>query len=730
MRRPNRPLLMVVLALLMVPAMNAWAQSGDVATHSSALELPRADELMRVMERVRSRTRSPLWRCAPQDETSCTCVGIESSDWKIQLLDVRHRPESVSIAEVRALGRDQAWVAQEVVFGDHDTITLHDLRWQGLDHPNILHASRAVAQGGSGELILEDVRWHRNPDAPPLLRAPHCQNDDALTSLTSLEDGRAGLRLARARYFPGAGWTLQDARLGAFLKLGGDLAVNRRTSGVLPPTLRVGSSGAQVELGVASGRYPLLARVTLDDKRRAAAGLSYLTQPATCAGERCAQQAFGLDFGVTTAGAMALGADGALSLGGERNHLALRLEQHTLWGSNDAALWEGRRLEQGALLRDWRVQRAGASLGSEALSLQISAAHADLPYIEPTGASVPPGASELRVNFGGAVSLGSALADLRLTHLELNSTEFSGRLGLARFNVHRVFGNAGRLFVRPGLHAALGWWRGAGASDAADVVHHGGGASARVMIDAGLALRAQLGALSHAFSPRLLAGRQLHVGGGAPDPTNVLDLTPVLRGAPAGNFNFAGPRIEQALDFDPGWRLEVPLSVIWFDEGAGRAWQPMYQGAVKLSGLLPRPLSVRLAAHCVVECSDPSLSARVDVTWFGPLRSRHVLERGPTHHLAGPLLGERLRSDLWAGWHPSSNNGAESTLFHTSAFFASWERWAAEMRLYGDVQLPAESGGELHLRYGWPELGWAFSLRAATWPATGRWASYLGVSLL
>ncbi|TXC78085.1 hypothetical protein FRC91_04975 [Bradymonadales bacterium TMQ1] len=722
------------LALCLSLASVATAEQPDSDQGAGGLELPPAFAFLETLERVHNRTRSALWRCAGASEAICPCVSLDTDGEQVSLVEVDARGSELRVAELRVRSPQALWVARDVVFergpGSHPRATLGELRWRGAHDPTIFRAERAFADWSQFLLEAHTVRWQHGLRDVERSELPLC-DARSVDALDPSWPDSSGLRLEEVRFAGNEGWSLSGADVAGRLPVARRLPPGERVSGLVPPALRVTPGGAQLELGYFWAAPSLLMRASLDSAHIAGVGVSRVARPVTCASGRCRLQAFHLDavFGRDAQTAVSL--DGELSVGDARRHLGVALETWQVWGELEATSGHRRRLERNALFRDWRLQRAGVSWAGDASVLQISAAHADLPYVGSDASVEMPGASAVDLFYGGRMRFGAAHAELRLHHSERRDALMKGRFGEAFLGVHRSYGDAGRVWVRPRLNLHLGWADGMPGEATEPPTGPASRATADAIVDAGISLRAQLGPVAHALAPRLVVGRRSHVGerldaqgmAHAPD-------APRLRLAQRdGDFNLAGAVVDQALHFGKGWALSLPLGVMLTDNGRAQHWQTTYQGSLRLVAPALRRLIVSVDAMCHGRCEQPSFGARMEIAWFGTLRSRHVFWRGYGYQPASPLFDSRLRTGYAQGWQPELARVDAST-FYTSAVFATWRRWGAELRLHGDVQTLTERGGEFSLRYGWPELGWALSANAAAWPAAGRWAGYVGFSLL
>ncbi|TXD37707.1 hypothetical protein FRC98_08445 [Lujinxingia vulgaris] len=723
------------LALCLSLAASAKAEQPAEAEGAGGLELPPAFAFLETLERVHTRTRSALWECKNVASALCPCVTIEGDAFNVVLVGVDARADQVRVAELRAGSDKGVWVARDVIFergpesGPH--ATLGELRWREAGSAEVFRAEHVEADWGQATLQFDEVRWQSALlDVEPIA-SPSCEAAEH-DGLDVAWPDASGMVVERAEFTRDEGWQLHGGRVAGRLPLARRVPVGERIGGLVPPALRVAPGGLQLELGYYVAAPSLLMRASIDSARIAGVGLSRVAQPVTCARDRCRLQALHLDAAFGGDDQAAVGVDGQLSVGDARRHLGVELETLRLWGESQAAAWRRRRLERNALLRDWRLQRAGVSWGGAHSALQISAAHADLPYAGANAGVRMQDASVVDLVYGGGVDLGALRADLRLSHTERRDAIARGRLGGAQIGVHRTFGDAGRVWIRPRLNLNLAWADVQMPDSTEPPPGPVSGTSADAMVDAGLALRARLGRVTHVLAPRVIAGRRQGAGdlsafalplepGSDEEPTRLLQRDAA--------FNLAGAVVDQALIFGKGWALGVPLGVMLTDDGRAQNWQSTYQGSVRLVAPVLRKLVVRADAMCHGRCQSLSFAARVEVAWFGPIRSRHVLWRGRGYQPTSPFFDTRFRTDYVLGWHPALA-ADDAAVFHTSAFFATWRRWAGELRLHGDVQTPTERGGEVTLRYGWPELGWALSMKAAAWPVVGRWAGFVGFSLL
>lgn len=734
MTRRRAGIVAAALALSMSLASAAAAEQPESDQGAGGLQLPPAFAVLETLERVHNRTRSALWRCAGESESICPCVSLDNEREDVSLVGVDVRDDEVRIAELRARSSDALWVARDVVLErgpeSGTRARLGELRWRGARDPSIFRAERTVADWGQSLLVSEQVSWRPGRSDVEQGKLSLC-DAPSVGALDERWPDRSGVRLTEARFSRDEGWQLNGADVAGRLPVARRLPPAERVGGLVPPALRVAPGGAQLELGYFIAPSSLLMRASIDSARIAGVGLSRVAQPVTCAPDRCRLQALHLDAAFGGGLQTAVGLDGELSVGDARRHLGVSLETWRISGDSEAAAWRRRRLERNALLRDWRLQRAGVSWAGEASTLQISAAHADLPYAGEDASVDMPAASNLDLAYGGLVNLGAARADLRLYHSERRDALMNGRVGGAFLGVHRSFGDAGRVWVRPRLNLHLGWADGVLQNATEPPTGPVTRATADAIVDAGISLRARHGRVAHALAPRLVVGRRSRAGDRLEtDAVGSTTEVPELRLAQRDDdFNLAGAIVDQALLFGKGWALALPVGVMLTDNGRSEDWQTTYQGSLRLVAPVLRRLIVRADAMCHGRCEQLSFGARVEIAWFGPIRSRHVLWRGHGYQPASPFYDSRFRTGYVQGWQPELAQ-EDSSIFHTSAFVATWRRWGAELRLHGDVQTPTERGGELTLRYGWPELGWALSAKAAAWPVVGRWAGYVGFSLL
>ncbi len=720
---PPGRLIAVMLTVALLP---------NAAQAAEPLPLPSPQPFEVLVDSVQESAADPLWQCSPSAGAKCDCVTFGGEQWQMHWSGVERvsgsvRAENIVLAYKDERIRGEGFEVQ--LDGDTPVLTFASGAWTTGDlNSQTLQFRRATVRPADDSVKVEfdDPVWRRGREAIEF--STGCDGEELDADVEDGLDMVVGPRRAAAQrlYFADNDWHVDRLKLEGALRprLSSGLTAGDRTAGLLPPSLRMGPDGVRITGETHLGDVPVGLRSHFDTGTGVGVGAAYWSSSPLCESTPCRTERISVDGFANSDGLSAGHLSGEIGTGTPRRHAVANTDGLS-WTDGEGQPGMATLVDRGALFRDWSAQRAGISISSEQHDLLITGTH----LAEGQGGFEPgqaqPWALDVGVKYGTHIDLGTpGQADLRVRHRELNGSQLQSlRLSSLDMGLQKMYGTTRRAYVRPALQAQMAM----GVFNDVDGAIGGSRAHVDAYADGGLALRGHWPSLTHTITPRGLVGRRIVADDAVPAQLRDVD---VGGSAVTGHsFNFMGVSTGQRFAWPGRGIFRIPIGVVFFDQGEGREWSGISHATLEWgSHHLHRPVVIGVDGQCVRWCDRYGGRGRLQVGWTERLES--VTSVGwMAADPSGMLSFDRQLRGGTGMWFAGADDGLQDdSAVHASALRGRWTQWRAQLRYFGDVREPSESGLEALVEHRWPEIGWGIGLRAAALPHRDLWAATVGLS--